>query len=132
MVKRTLLGIGLLLSALTVAGFAVEPQTILRAFAPAESSGQSVILQIDWAQVKRAIPEVNHVSLRRRPAGHPVPIEKIGVLSTDQARLIDSVPDAGVAYHYYAYFKDADSTTLRFGSYPAIVYLGPINTTPGH
>ncbi len=132
MVRRMFSASLVIIAALTAAVAVAEPQTILKAFAPADSDGTSVILQIDWEQVKKALPEVAHVSLRRRPAGPPVKIEKIATLQVDQSRYVDSTLDASVEYHFYAYFKDADSTTLKFGSYPAVVHLGPLNTTPGH
>lgn len=132
MVRRTFIASLLTIAALTATVAIAEPQTILRAFAPADSEGTSVILQIDWAQVKEALPEVAHVSLRRRPAGPPVKIAKIATLLVDQSRYVDSTLDASVEYHYYAYFKDADSTTLKFGSFPAVVHLGPLRTAPGH
>lgn len=132
MVKRTIIAGLVSMAALTAAVAAAEPQSILRAFAPAGSEGTSVILQVDWEQVKKALPEVSYVSLRRRPAGPPVRIEKIAILPVDQSRYLDTALDASVAYHYYAYFKDADSTMLNFGSYPAVVHLGPLHTTSGH
>lgn len=116
---------------LILAVWAWSEQTILRAYAPADSDGTSVILEVDWSQVKAAAPEVDHVSLRRRPAHPPAKPDTIAILPVDSARFIDAGLDPRQAYHYYAYFKDADSSTLRFGSFPAVVHLGPIHTMPG-
>jgi hypothetical protein len=116
---------------LFVAGAGAE-QTVLKAYAPAGSDGSRIILEIDWAQVTTLAPEVDHVSLRRRPTGPPVSYDTVAVFGPEQNRVTDSGLVATEGYHYLAYFKDADNNTLLFGSYPAIAYLGPIHTRPGH
>ena len=105
-------------------------QTILRAFSPAGSDGSEVILQIDWAQVDSVAADVNYVLLRRKPAGPPVKADSIAVLQVGTARFVDTGLNPAQAYHYFAYFKSADGTTLRFGSFPAVVHLGPLTTKP--
>ena len=115
-----------------VAATANAEQTILSAFAPAGSDGSTVVLQIDWLQVKEAAPNVDHVMLRRRPAGTPVQPDTVAFLPVDSARVTDVGLDPDLAYHYYAYFKKADSSMVRFGLYRAVVHLGPLHTRPGH
>lgn len=105
-------------------------QTILKAYAPAGTDGHQVILSIDWSQVKVAAPAVTSVMLRRRPAGQPTVADTVAVLPMDSLRFVDTGLDPATAYHYYAYFKKADGETDRFGSYPAVVHLGPLHTLP--
>jgi hypothetical protein len=105
-------------------------QTILTAYAPAGSDGTSILLSIDWGQVHQAAPTVTNVLLRRRPAGPPVISDTLAVIPADSARYLDTGLDASTAYHYYAYFKDAQGETARFGSVPAVVHLGPVHTLP--
>jgi len=101
-------------------------QTILTAYAPAGSDGSSIVLTVDWAQVHQDAPTAVSVLLRRRPAGPPTVADTVAVLPADSSRCLDTGLDASMAYHYFAYFKTADGETARFGSYPAVVHLGPI------
>jgi hypothetical protein len=127
--KRLVTGLVLaMLATLWAAG--QGEQTILSAFAPAGSDGSRIILAIDWAQVKQAAPTVTSVLLRRRPAGPPTIMDTVAVLPVDSAHCIDSGLIATQAYHYYAYFKNAEGETARFGSSPAVVHLGPIYPLP--
>jgi hypothetical protein len=107
-------------------------QTLLTAFAPAGSDGTKVLLKIDWNQVKEAAPDVEMVMIRRRPAGTPMAPDTVAFLDTQTAQIEDSGLNPQLAYHYYAYFKTADSTTSKFGSFPAIAHLGPIHTLAKH
>jgi len=107
---------------------AAAEQTILKAFAPADTAGRQVILVIDWSQVKAVSPAVTSVLLRRRPAGPPTVADTVAVLPADSTRFLDTGLDPATAYHYYAYFKKADGETDRFGTYPAVVHLGPLRT----
>ena len=54
----------------------------------------------------------------------------MAVLPADSARFVDQGLDRTVAYHYFAYFKNADGETQRFGGFPAVVHLGPLQTLP--
>lgn len=112
------------------AATAFAEQSILTAYAPANSDGGQVILVIDWTQAKAAAPGITSVLLRRRPAGLPTVADTVAVLPADSSRFVDSGLDRATAYHYYAYFKNADGDTDRFGSYPAVVHLGPLHTVP--
>lgn len=106
-------------------------QTILRAFAPAGSDGTQIILQIDWEQVQKAAPEVTQVWLRRRAVGPPEKMDSLAYVPAGTARYTDTGLDPDRQYHYFAYFKDADGSTQRFGSSAAVVHLGPIAPLPG-
>jgi hypothetical protein len=103
-------------------------QTLLTAFAPANSDGTRVLLKIDWELVLQAAPDVEMVMIRRRPAGLPVAPDTVAFLNTLTAQFEDTGLNPEGAYHYYAYFKTADSSTTKFGSFPAIAHLGPIHT----
>jgi hypothetical protein len=109
---------------------ALAGQTILKAYAPAHADGGQVILEIDWSQVKAAAPGVTSVLLRRRPAGLPTIADTLAVLPLDSARFVVNGLDPTLGYHFYAYFKKADGETDRFGSYPAVVHLGPLHSVP--
>ena len=114
-----------------LAALAWAEQTMLKAYAPAHSDGTSIIVEIDWAQVRAAAPEADHISLRRRTAAPPVvEVETIVALPADSGRYLDTGLDPALLYHYYAYVKDADSTTLKFGGFPSVLHLGPIRTQP--
>lgn len=121
-----------LAAAITVASPAFAGQTILKAKAPAGSDGTRVILEIDWPQARAHAPAAVLVMLRRRPEGYPTVPDTIAVLPADSSRYEDTGLDPNQVYHYFAYFKTADSSTTQFGSYPAVVHLGPIHTRPGN
>jgi hypothetical protein len=108
----------------------VAGQTILKAYAPAGSDGTRVILEIDWSQVKAHAQGVKLVLLRRRPEGPPRVPDTLAFLPVDSARFEDRGLDPNQTYHYFAYFKTADSATTEFGSFPAVVHLGPLRTRP--
>lgn len=113
-------------------GPAFAGQTILKVKAPAGSDGTRVILEIDWAQAKAHAPDAVMVMLRRRPEGYPTVPDTLAVLPADSSRFIDTGLDPNQAYHYFAYFKNADSSTTQFGSFPAVAHVGPIHTRPVH
>jgi len=119
-----------LLLALGAVASAQVQQTMLKAFAPPNSDGTSVILEIDWPQVKAAAPEVTQAKVYRRAVGPPKALDSVAVLPVDSARYEDAGLDPQTRYHYFAYFKDADGNTLKFGSYRAVAHLGPIATLP--
>jgi hypothetical protein len=118
--------------AFAVATTALAEQSILKAYAPSEGDGTSVILVIDWPQAKRHAAAAEWVMLRRRADGPPVVPDTLATLPADSARFVDTGLDPGKKYHYFAYFKSADSATTQFGSSPAVVHLGPIPTRPKH
>jgi hypothetical protein len=107
-------------------------QTLLTAFETADSDGTRVLLKIDWTQVLQAAPDVELVMVRRRPAGTPVAPDTVAFLNPETSEFEDSGLNPELAYHYYAYFKKADSSTTRFGSFPAVAHLGPIHTQSTH
>lgn len=121
-----------LATACCLAGPVFAGQSILKAKAPAGSDGTRVILEIDWAQAKAHAPDAVMVMLRRRPEGYPTVPDTLAVLPADSSRFIDSGLDPNQLYHYFAYFKTADSSTTQFGSFPAVVHIGPIHTRPVH
>ena len=129
---RRLLVLTVLAGFIGAAPGARAEQTILTAFAPADTDGIRVILRIDWEQVKHAAADVKRVMIRRRPAGIPVAQDTVTFLPADSFRFEDTGLDPDRAYHYYAYFKLKDRTTARFGSYPAVMHIGPLLTRPEH
>lgn len=125
--------IGTVLATVCLAAIpALAGQTMLKAIAPSGSDGTRVILVIDWAQVKSHAADAELVMIRRRPAGLPTIPDTLAFLPADSSRYEDTGLDPNQAYHYFAYFKTADSATTQFGSYPAVVHLGPLHTRPGH
>ena len=129
--KYSLIPAGLLLALCMTAPLQAE-QTILKAYAPPGSDGTSIILVIDWAQVKAHAAQAQMVMLRRRPAGPPTVADTLVFLPADSSRYVDTGLSLEREYHYFAYFKAADSSTTQFGSTPAVVHLGPIRTRPQH
>lgn len=109
---------------------AAAGQTILKAYAPSESDGASLMLEVDWAQIKTAAPQVTYVLLLKRSAHEVKPRDTVGTLALDSSRISAAGLLANVPYHFFAYFKDSTGTTSKFGSMPAVVHLGPVYSLP--
>ena len=107
---------------------ATAEQTILKAFAPEDGQETSVVLVIDWPQAKAHAPTAEWVMLRKRAEGLPVVPDTLAFLPVDSSRFVVQGLDPEAAYHFFASFKSKDSTTLQFGSVPAVVHLGPLHT----
>jgi hypothetical protein len=105
-------------------------QTMLRAAAPAGSDGTEVRLYFDWAQITAGAPDADHLSLRRRPSDRVVPMDTIATIPLDSGSYLDRGLDPDTPYEYFAYVKNSDGQTLKFGSHYAVIYLGPIYTKP--
>lgn len=127
-VPSVLCAVALLVMCISVT--ATAGQTILKAYAPSESDGSSLILEVDWAQIKPAAPQVTYVLLLKRSAHEVKPRDTVGTLVLDSSRITVSGLLSDVPYHYFAYFKDSTGTTSKFGSMPAVVHLGPVYSLP--
>lgn len=126
----------LILAFVCVVGLALAAQgeqTLMSAFAPADTDGKTVILVIDWPQAKSHAPAAEWVMLRKRAVGLPVVVpDTLAFLPADSARFVVTGLDPEKAYDFFASFKSKDSTTLSFGSSPAVVHLGPLRSRSEH
>lgn len=118
------------LGVLCLAVAAHAEQTLMAAFVPANADSTSVVLVIDWPQAKSHAPTAEWVMLRKRVEGIPVVPDTLAFLPVDSSRFVVTGLDPQLAYHYFASFKSKDSTTLQFGSSPAVVHLGPLHSKP--
>lgn len=107
---------------------ALAEQTILKAFAPADGDQTSVILVIDWPQAKAHAANLEWVMLRKRAEGPPVVPDTLAFLPVDSSRFVVTGLNPEMAYHFFASFKSKDSTTVNFGSSPAVMHIGPLHT----